>query len=133
MYTQLRHNAESVFISYTSSRWRLVWDQIHRFKQHLHQNGLILGSRHDNDLFYHIPALEDGLKTSCHIRELLEHSGYPTHHHRIFMGEFFPRHLPRLLHRDVWERITESPPDSWLIKTPFQSEHLRRRIVVLIV
>lgn len=62
MYTQLVRNPESGFISCRASRWRLIWAQVHRVKEHLHQSGLIHGPRDDNDLFYHIPALEDGLK-----------------------------------------------------------------------
>ena len=101
IYTQLVRNPESGFISCRASRWRLIWAQVHRVKEHLHQSGLIHGPRDDNDLFYHIPALENGLKTSWHFRGLLQHSGYTEHNHPIFLESFFPRYLPRLLHRDV--------------------------------
>jgi len=150
MYAQLVRNPESGFISCRASRWRLIWAQVHRVKEHLHQSGLIHGPRDDNDLFYHIPTLENGLKTSWHFRGLLQHSGYTEYNHPIFLESFFPRYLPRLLHRDVWEKITgniplpktpecsilttkESPPERLSAKRQGSSRYLNERTIEVVL
>jgi hypothetical protein len=90
MHAQLVRNPESGFISCRASTWKLIWAQVHRVKEHLYQSSLIHGPRDDNDLFYHIPALENSLKTSWHFRRLLQHSGYIENIHPIFLESFFP-------------------------------------------
>lgn len=105
-YTRLASNPGSGLITCRASSWRLIWTRIHQVKEHLHQNGLILDPQDNNDLFFHIPALENGLNTSWHIRKLLQETGFLEWHHHIFFNKFFSRWLPRLLHRDIWENIT---------------------------
>jgi hypothetical protein len=74
-----------------------------------------MGPLDANDLFYHIPRLEDGHKTSCDFRELLKTTGYADFKHSLFRTKFWTVYLPRLLHRDVWEKITGK-----LVKYPLQ-------------
>ncbi|KAL9569542.1 hypothetical protein ACKAV7_006597 [Fusarium commune] len=84
-------------------RFRLLWHQIFCLKEHLHQQGLIEGPTDNNDLFYHIPELENGLKTAWHITELLKRTGFWEPQNPIFRSNFIRRFLARLLQRDVWE------------------------------
>lgn len=106
MYASLASSPGSGLITFRSSGWKLIWTRIHQVKEHLHQNGLIRDPQDDNDLFFHIPALENGLSTSWHILKLLKETGFLEWHHHIFFNKFFSRWLPRLLHRDIWENIT---------------------------
>ncbi|KAM0559332.1 hypothetical protein ACHAPJ_004354 [Fusarium lateritium] len=53
-----------------------IWGQIHDVRQHLELKGLVTEPRGENDLFYHIPKLEDGHDTSWHFRGVLRDSGY---------------------------------------------------------
>lgn len=105
IYRVLWANPDSGLMTQTSSRWQFIWTHVHGIKRHLTQKGLIREPRDENDLFYRIPALEDGLDTIWQIRCLLKRTGYADVGHTIFYTRFFPRFIPRLLQRDIWERI----------------------------
>ncbi|KAH8882390.1 hypothetical protein GQ53DRAFT_772504 [Thozetella sp. PMI_491] len=107
LYRALARNPNSGFISRQSSRWRSVWAQVYGVKHHLEKSQLVMDPLDSNDLFYHIPRLEDGHKTSYDFRELLKTTVYAEFKHSIFRTKFWTVYLPRLLHRDVWEKITE--------------------------
>lgn len=119
-YTRLAGNPGSGLITCRASSWRLIWARIHQVKEHLHQNDLICDPHDHNDLFFHIPALEDGLNTSWHIRPLLQKTGFLDWHHYIFFNKFLSRWLPRLLHRDVWENISGKHPSLYRGSTGIQ-------------
>lgn len=115
LYRALAENPNSGFISRQSSRWRSVWSQVYGVKHHLEKSQLVMDPLDSNDLFYHIPWLEDGHKTSYDFRELLKTTGYADFKHSLFRTKFWTVYLPRLLHRDVWEKITGK-----LVKHPLQ-------------
>jgi hypothetical protein len=106
VYQLLRRNRELGFISLQVSRWKTRWTYLHGVKQYLERKGLVDCPRYDNDPFYHISSLEDGLKTAWHFRGFLRRSGYRDWDRGVFHQMFFPRYLPSLLHRDIWEKIT---------------------------
>ncbi|KAI5455643.1 hypothetical protein BGZ63DRAFT_409781 [Mariannaea sp. PMI_226] len=96
------------FTSYQTSHWRFLWAEIFRLEEHLEKHKLIKSPNDNNDIFYHIPVLEDGYNTAGQIRSLLSRTGFKGDSQRFLGGgpEFLQRHLPSLLHRDVWEKVT---------------------------
>ncbi|KAH6687454.1 hypothetical protein F5X68DRAFT_240016 [Plectosphaerella plurivora] len=107
LYVTLRDAPNVVFISHRVSAWRGVWSELVSLKKYLTENRLVHPPKDDNDLFHHIPALEDGRKTVDFIAALLsktdDRSGFRL---GASKNAFLSRHLANLLHRDVWERIT---------------------------
>lgn len=94
------------FISHTLSKWRLIWNLLYSFKEHLERNSLVREPEDNNDLFFHIPALEEGCQTSYNIRQMFRRSECNKFDEAGFVDSFLPRYLPSLLHREVWTRIS---------------------------
>jgi hypothetical protein len=101
LYETLSSAPQTGFISFRRSQWRLAWGQLVALKDHLVQNQLVQPPKDENDLFYHIPALEDSHDTVDRIGGLLACSGGRAFFYHKFIVHFLPRHLPNLLHRDV--------------------------------
>ncbi|RFN49576.1 homeodomain-like protein [Fusarium flagelliforme] len=127
LYDVLMADPRSGFLSCRASRWRFVWSTIYQVKHHLLLKGLVQDPRDDNDIYYHIPALEDGLGTCWNIRDLLKGTGFVEEDPTLFNRGFFRYHLARLLHRDVWENIEEVPPDRVLVKDRRMPSDIFRR------
>ena len=108
LYRALAQNSNSGFISRQSSRWRSVWAQVYGVKRHLKKSQLVMDPLDSNDLFCHIPRLEDGHKTSYDFRDLFKTTGYADFKHSVFRTKFWTVYLPRLLDRDVWKRSQAS-------------------------
>ncbi|RKL06947.1 hypothetical protein BFJ68_g10114 [Fusarium oxysporum] len=94
-----------------------VGDQVYRVKRHLEEEGLVLPPQDYTDPFFHVPALENGHDTSWHFKALLKRSRYTDFDHPIMdvQGGFWATYLPRLLRREVWERITETAPERIIV------------------
>ncbi|RYP53982.1 hypothetical protein DL768_001132 [Monosporascus sp. mg162] len=107
IYRHLAARPYTGFISCRSSKFRCVWNQLYLFKQHLSQKGLVQEPTDGNDLFFHIPALEDSYETSSDVERMLRHSGFTHGGTAYFLQAFLPRYLPSLLHKDVWPQISE--------------------------
>lgn len=110
-YRMLASNPNSGLSTCKTVRWRRIWDQVYRVKRHLEEEGLVLPPQDYTDPFFHVPALENGHDTSWHFKTLLKKSGYTDLDHPIMdvQGGFWATYLPRLLRREVWERITGKP------------------------
>ncbi|KAH6871422.1 hypothetical protein B0T10DRAFT_591160 [Thelonectria olida] len=133
IYAILAGDPDSGLVTCRASRWRFIWTEIYRVKQHLHQKGLVRDPKDDNDLFYHIPALEDGLETTWHVRQLLRRTGFSEYQHPIFQTSFFSCYLARLLQRDAWEQVKEVPPDRLSAKSYMSPLYLHRRTVDVVL
>jgi hypothetical protein len=98
-------DSNSGLLTYRASKWRFVWKNIYAVKQHLLEKNLVQDPADENDMFYHVPLLEEGLETTWHIRQLLIRTGFAATNSRIFDQRFFRHHLARLMQRDVWENV----------------------------
>ncbi|KNB05780.1 hypothetical protein FOXG_07951 [Fusarium oxysporum f. sp. lycopersici 4287] len=116
-YRMLASNPNSGLTTCKTVRWRRIWDQVYRVKRHLEEEGLVLPPQDYADPFFHVPALENGHDTSWHFKTLLKKSGYTDFDHPIMdvQGGFWATYLPRLLRREVWERITETAPERIIV------------------
>ncbi|KAH6981350.1 hypothetical protein BKA56DRAFT_673753 [Ilyonectria sp. MPI-CAGE-AT-0026] len=133
LYRALAQNPNSDFISRQSSRWRSVWTEVYGVKQHLEKLDLVAPPVGSNDLFYHVPRLENGHKTSYHFRELLRTTGYANYKHPLVRTKFWTVYLPRLLHRDVWEKITEKPPKRLAAKLANLPKNIYHRSLAVVL
>ncbi|OAA53903.1 Homeodomain-like protein [Niveomyces insectorum RCEF 264] len=111
IYNHLSRRPASGFISYKLSKWRFNWGKVHLLKEFLDSNGVVKEPKDENDLYFHIPSLEDGCQSSWDIQEMLRRSGFIQRGGPEFMPSFLTRYLPSLLHRDVWAGITANPPE----------------------
>ncbi|KAG8410542.1 hypothetical protein J3458_017294 [Metarhizium acridum] len=68
------------FVPFSVSRWRFLWAQIHLLKEHLKQHELVRPPKNENDLYFHIPALEDGRKTISDLSTLLCRTDFEHDH-----------------------------------------------------
>ncbi|RKK24720.1 hypothetical protein BFJ66_g787 [Fusarium oxysporum f. sp. cepae] len=116
-YRMLASNPNSGLTTCKTVRWRRIWDQVYRVKRHLEEEGLVLPPQDYMDPFFHVPALENGHDTSWHFKALLKRSRYTDFDHPIMdvQGGFWATYLPRLLRREVWERITETAPERIIV------------------
>ncbi|KAJ0143731.1 hypothetical protein HZ326_13458 [Fusarium oxysporum f. sp. albedinis] len=116
-YRMLASNPNSGLTTCKTVRWRRIWDQVYRVKRHLEEEGLVLPPQDYTDPFFHVPALENGHDTSWHFKTLLKKSGYTDFDHPIMdvQGGFWATYLPRLLRREVWERLTETAPERIIV------------------
>ncbi|KAF5259533.1 hypothetical protein FOXYS1_9836 [Fusarium oxysporum] len=116
-YRMLASNPNSGLTTCKTVRWQRIWDQVYRVKRHLEEEGLVLPPQDYTDPFFHVPALENGHDTSWHFKTLLKRSRYTDFDHPIMdvQGGFWATYLPRLLRREVWERITETAPERIIV------------------
>ncbi|RYP35222.1 hypothetical protein DL767_003888 [Monosporascus sp. MG133] len=128
IYRHLAARPYTGFISCRSSKFRCVWNQLYLFKQHLSQKGLVQEPTDGNDLFFHIPALEDSYETSSDVERMLRHSGFTHGGTAYFLQAFLPRYLPSLLHKDVWPQISELPPSPLKIVPAWRSHFVNSRM-----
>ncbi|KAF5978210.1 homeodomain-containing protein [Fusarium bulbicola] len=128
IYDVLRRDPDSGLLTCRASLWRLIWREIWRVKQHLCRKGLVQPPKDENDIYYHIPSLEDCLETNWHIHDLLKRTGFSSSHEPIYRAEFFRRNLTRLLQRDVWENIEEVAPDRLVALSYMMPRNVRRRV-----
>ncbi|KAF4465687.1 Aminodeoxychorismate synthase [Fusarium albosuccineum] len=135
LYRALQSRPDLHFTSYQTSHWRFMWAEIFRLKEHLEKHKLIKSPNDDNDIFYHIPALEDGYNTADQIRSLLSRTGFKGYSQGLLKGghPFLQRHLPSLLHRDVWEKVTEIPPSRVSINLRRNSRYLATRTAAVLL
>ncbi|VTO93269.1 unnamed protein product [Fusarium graminearum] len=127
LYAQLVTDSSSGILTYRASQWRYIWKNIYNVKEHLIQKDLVRNPRDDNDMYYHIPALEEGIETTWHIRDLLRRTEFAEVNSRILDRRFFQCYLARLLQRDVWEKIQEEAPDRLVMKQHRLSPNLLQR------
>jgi hypothetical protein len=107
MYRTLSRVPGSGFLSFRVSTWRRIWHQLNTFKEHVERNQLICAPMDENDLFYHIPVLENGYHTALQVGQLFKHRETVTLGlSAAFISQFLTRNLPSLLQRGVWDQIT---------------------------
>ncbi|TVY76997.1 hypothetical protein Focb16_v006886 [Fusarium oxysporum f. sp. cubense] len=134
-YRMLASNPNSGLTTCKTVRWRRIWDQVYRVKRHLEEEGLVLPPQDYTDPFFHVPALENGHDTSWHFKTLLKKSGYTDFDHPIMdvQGGFWATYLPRLLRREVWERITETAPERIIVGHQAMPKRLFNRALMVVL
>jgi len=98
IYDHRSRRPQSGFISYKLSKWRFIWNELYFLKQYLDQNGVVHEPKDENNLFFHIPALEEGCETSWDVQRMLRRSGFRDRGDPEFMPSFLTQYLPSLLH-----------------------------------
>lgn len=93
------------FVSFSVSRWKFLWAHVYLLKEHLEQHELVSPPKNENDLYFHIPALEDGRDTISDLSALLCRTNFEHDYKKAFIESFLNRYLPSLLHKDVWKMI----------------------------
>lgn len=106
MYRTLSEIPNSGLSSIRASFWEANWAMIYHFKQILEEKQLVHPPKDENDLFFHIPYLEDGLDTSRQVYALNRFIGRTRDFPDGFLLDFLPRNLSCLLQRGVWDKIT---------------------------
>ncbi|RYP70808.1 hypothetical protein DL771_005183 [Monosporascus sp. 5C6A] len=84
-----------------------------------------------DDLF-HIPKLEEGRLSFNQLGDLLLEKGYAkddpdSKDPSACLHSFGARLLPYLLAREVWERVNAAPPETFSIRYPKYSHHVRQK------
>lgn len=88
IYRHLAARPYTGFISCRTSKFRCVWDELFMLRQYSCRKGLVQGPTDENDLFFHIPALEDSYETSSDIERMLRRSSF-THGHSVYFLQTF--------------------------------------------
>ncbi|KAG8350387.1 hypothetical protein FVEN_g11427 [Fusarium venenatum] len=104
-YDMLMADSTSGLLSCCASKWRFIWSTAYEIKCHLLLKGLVQDPQDDNDLYYHIPALENGLETSWHIRELLRRTGFVEADPRLFNRVFFFDFTCRVYCKEMFGKV----------------------------
>ena len=119
LYKNLAEDPESGLESWRSRRYKHKWLKIHRLKPFLEERQLVIPSRDEKDNYYHIPALEDGVKAFPQLEAFLRQHGNgvdelaahgivvsPTETAlHVWLRAFRARVLPAMLSKEVWEQI----------------------------
>jgi hypothetical protein len=113
LYRQLRENPESGLESLRSYICKQHWLQICYLKTFLENKNLVANPQDEYDNYYHIPELENGVKTFSQLSAFLRHHGFST---MELAEQGFPVNgywldnlarvmLPEMLSREIWEHL----------------------------
>jgi hypothetical protein len=119
LYKSLAADPESGLESWRSYLYKHKWLKIYHLKTFLEERQLVIPPRDEKDNYYHIPALEDGVKTLPQLETFLRQQGYGADElaaHGIvvhpteiaphaWLRSFGARILPAMLSKEVWEQI----------------------------
>ncbi|KAH0528128.1 hypothetical protein TsFJ059_003028 [Trichoderma semiorbis] len=127
LHFQLSQHPDSGLITFSTSRWQQRWKRILEIKEFLEQKDLIEQPKSDDDLYYHVPALEGQLIYHGTILQFLKQAGFslPTRCRDLESVLLF---LPSLLHREVWNKITSTPPDFVKFTSEAESRYVAARV-----
>ena len=76
LYRQICKHPESGVESLRNYGWRKHWSLICQIKTFLESKGLVADPEDENDNYYHIPELENGVKTFSQSFAFLHHHGF---------------------------------------------------------
>jgi hypothetical protein len=113
LYRQLRENPESGLGSLRSYLCKQRWLQICHLKTFLEDKNLVANPQDEYDNYYHIPELENGVKTFSQFSAFLRHHGFSTEElakqgvpvYGYWLDNFARVTLPEMLSREIWEYL----------------------------
>ncbi len=113
LYRQLRENPESGLESLRSYICKQRWLQICYLKTFLEDKNLVAYPQDEYDNYYHIPEMENGVKTFSQFSAFLRHHGFSTEElakqgvpvNGYWLDNFARVMLHEMLSREIWEHL----------------------------
>ncbi|KAH7153115.1 hypothetical protein EDB81DRAFT_446652 [Dactylonectria macrodidyma] len=131
----LKNKPDVDFISLQTSQFKQRWAGIYYFKTFVEERGLVTTPKDDNDLFHHFLGIEDGIDTSRRLQTILAQHGFDNRSEGVLhrSNMFLAKHIGGLLHREVWPKVSETPPSQVSIWRQRTSQYLGARIAAVVM